>query len=127
MKRRVFILTGCLLLPGLAPAAEPGLEQRLERLERILKNQSLSDVILQLQQLQQEVQQLRGELELQKYTLDAQNKRQRELYLDVDRRLHRVEAGGQSAPVVDPSVPGQPATTSGAAAPAGSPPRRYVL
>ena len=60
------LMIGILNVPGTLWAAERGksatltVEQRVQRLERILRNQSLSDIILQLQQLQQEVQQLRG-------------------------------------------------------------------
>ncbi len=93
---------GCgLLAPaGALVAAEqaPTLEQRLERLERILRNQSLTDIILQLQQLQQEVRQLRGEVELQSHTLDALNKRQRDLYLDIDQRLSNLRTAPTAAP-----------------------------
>ncbi|QYZ67691.1 MAG: hypothetical protein OI74_00700 [Gammaproteobacteria bacterium (ex Lamellibrachia satsuma)] len=94
-------------------AGSPSLEQRLERLERILRNQSLADIILQLQQLQQEVQQLRGEVELQKHSMDAMSRRQRDLYLDIDQRLSRMNRSttvpSGPAPVVD-------LTGSGAAA-----------
>jgi len=45
------------------------LAQRLERLERMLNEKSLSDFVLQLQQLQQEVQDLRGQVEMQQYQL----------------------------------------------------------
>ncbi|RDH92701.1 MAG: tol-pal system protein YbgF [endosymbiont of Seepiophila jonesi] len=94
-------------------AGTPSLEQRLERLERILRNQSLADIILQLQQLQQEVQQLRGEVELQKHSMDAMSRRQRDLYLDIDQRLSRMNrsttVSSAPAPVVD-------LTGSGAAA-----------
>jgi len=80
-------------------------EQRLERLERILRNQSLSDIVLKLQQLQQEVQQLRGEVELQNHTMDALNNRQRDLYLDIDQRLSRLQPGAASAPAAPPETP----------------------
>ena len=110
-------------------AAERGqtgasVEQRIERLERILRNQSLSDIVLQLQQLQQEVQQLRGELELQSHTLDALNKRQRELYLDIDQRLSNLRPmpGAPVAPESATVPSGQPETGASAAeyAPAGA-------
>ncbi len=88
----MLVLVGVLPVTGNLLAAENKsgvltVEQRLERLERILRNQSLADIVLQLQQLQQEVQQLRGEVELQSHTIDALNKRQRDLYLDIDNRL----------------------------------------
>jgi len=86
------------------------LEQRLQRLERILKNQSLADIVLKLQQLQQEVQQLRGEVELQNHTMDALNTRQRDLYLDIDQRLSRLQPGTASAPASVPVAPTLPVT-----------------
>jgi len=107
---------------GPAMAAQPGpsLEQRLERLERILRNQSLADIILQLQQLQQEVRQLRGEVELQSHTLDELSKRQRDLYLDIDQRLSNLH----EAPAAPASSEWEPAAAavvpdSAAAAPTG--------
>ncbi|PCI20716.1 MAG: tol-pal system protein YbgF [Piscirickettsiaceae bacterium] len=44
-----------------------------------------------LQQLQQEMQQLRGQVEEQAYIIDTLKKRQRDLYLDTDRRIQRLE------------------------------------
>jgi tol-pal system protein YbgF len=64
-----------LLTPGSTPATGDSalspleLAQRLERLERMLNDKSLSDFVLQLQQLQQEVQDLRGQVELHQYQL----------------------------------------------------------
>ena len=84
-------------------------EQRVERLERILRNQSLSDIVLQLQQLQQEVQQLRGEVELQNHTMDALNKRQRDLYLDIDQRLSSMRPMPTPPPGRGAPAPGVPA------------------
>lgn len=46
------------------------LEERVDRLER-LQGQGAADLLLQLQQLQREVQQLRGELEVQRYELES--------------------------------------------------------
>ena len=92
---------GLLQDPAVLAAAErnpsgQSVEQRLQHLERILRNQSLSDIVLQLQQLQQEVQQLRGEVELQNHTIDALNKRQRDLYLDIDQRLSNLRPGASA-------------------------------
>jgi tol-pal system protein YbgF len=96
----------------------PTVEQRLQRIERMLQNQSLADLVLQIQQLQREVQQLRGNVELQKHTMDAMSRRQRDLYLDIDQRLSRLQSGGVAttppvsvpAPVVTPPV--QPSSSA---------------
>jgi tol-pal system protein YbgF len=52
-----------------AGSGDAALSVRLERLERMLNDQSLSDLVLQIQRLQQEVQDLRGQVELQQYRL----------------------------------------------------------
>ncbi|MCU7916730.1 MAG: tol-pal system protein YbgF [Candidatus Thiodiazotropha sp. (ex Epidulcina cf. delphinae)] len=131
---RTLPLCAMLFFSGMATvsAAEDGkqtLEQRLQRLERILQNQSLADLVMQLQQLRQEVQQLRGEMELQKHTMDAMSRRQRDLYLDIDQRLSRFQPDSAvAAPppaAKGPSVLGQPVTAvaepgPGVAAPGGA-------
>jgi tol-pal system protein YbgF len=70
------------------------LEQRIAQLERRLESRSLLDMLDQLTTLQREVQELRGRVEEQGYALEGIQKRQRDLYLDIDRRMHRLEAGG---------------------------------
>jgi tol-pal system protein YbgF len=74
-------------------------EQRLERLERMLRNQNMAELVFQVQQLKQEIQRLNGELELQKHSMDAMNRRQRDLYLDIDQRLSRLQPGAGGATV----------------------------
>ena len=96
----ILCLTLCLGANAAVMAADNGqtLEQRLQRIERMLQNQSLADLVLQLQQLQREVQQLRGDVELQKHTMDAMSRRQRDLYLDIDQRLSRFQPGAAMTP-----------------------------
>ena len=110
------------LLLGLAavlPASAGELERRVERLERTLENQNLADVILQMQRLQQEVQELRGQLEVQTHRLEAQSQRQRDLYLDLDQRLNQL-GGGADLNLGETPVP--PGTEVEAQAPV-EPPR----
>jgi tol-pal system protein YbgF len=80
------------------PTSAGELERRVERLERTLENQNLADVILQMQRLQQEVQELRGQLEVQTHRLEAQSQRQRDLYLDLDQRLNQLGDGAVPPP-----------------------------
>ncbi|MET0065824.1 MAG: tol-pal system protein YbgF [Candidatus Thiodiazotropha sp.] len=101
------------VIPALAADSAASLEQRLQRLERTMQNQSLADLVLQIQQLQREVQQLRGDVEMQKHTMDAMSRRQRDLYLDIDQRLSRF----QGAPVAAAAA----ASAPGAAAPQPAP------
>jgi tol-pal system protein YbgF len=79
-----------------APVTRAGggsVEARIERIERLLESQGLFDLVNQLDQLQREVQRLQGQLEQQSYELEQLRGRQRELYVDVDRRLQGVEQG----------------------------------
>lgn len=62
------------------------------------------EIYNRLQQLQLEVQTLRGELEEQSYTLDNINKRQRDLYMDLDRRIQQLESGGRPSGSAMPAV-----------------------
>ncbi len=78
-----------------APTAG-SLEQRLQRLERLLENQTLIDLMTRIDRLQNEVQQMLGQMEEQTYSMEQLQKRQRDLYLDVDRRLRDLEAARAS-------------------------------
>ncbi|MCU7843400.1 MAG: tol-pal system protein YbgF [Candidatus Thiodiazotropha sp. (ex Monitilora ramsayi)] len=101
-----WLVLGVMLAPG-GLWAENGkltVEQRLERLERLSRNQNMADMVYQMQQLKQEVQRLNGELEMQKHALDAMSRRQRDLYLDIDQRLSRVQPGTAPAPVPSPAA-----------------------
>ncbi len=106
------VFTALLLITWLPPivaqekkgAGLPESEQmrRIELLERRLS--AMSDLVLQVDALQREVQQLRGEIELQNHAMDALKKRQRDLYLDVDQRLNQLSHG--SAPMTASPQPG---------------------
>lgn len=65
----LLVLVACCIPVSSVLAAEPAFEARLSRLERMLNERSLSDLVLQIQQLQQEVQDLRGQVETQQYLL----------------------------------------------------------
>ncbi len=83
-------------------------------------NQQLFNLVSQMQQLQDEIRSLRGQIEEQGYQIEELKRRQRDQYLDLDQRISggSGSAGGLaggSAPL--PTVPG--AATPGSAA-AGS-------
>jgi tol-pal system protein YbgF len=100
-----------LALSAEVPAvSKADLEARIQKLERKLDSRSLVNMHEQVTALQREVQQLRGEVEVQTHTLESLQKRQRDLYLDIDRRLHRLEAGGVET---QSGLPGATAGASG--------------
>ena len=92
-------------------AAQP-LDQRIRLLERRVN--ALSDLVLRLDELQSEVRQLRGEVETQGHALDDMQRRQRELYLDIDQRLSQ-----GAVPVPPPAT--EESTTAGGKPPAETP------
>jgi len=53
----------------------------------VVADQRLSDLLLQIQRLQEEVQQLRGKLEEQQHQISILESRQRDQYMDLDARL----------------------------------------
>lgn len=92
--------------------------QRIERLERMVESQGLVDLLIRLDSLQQEIQQLRGDSDVTAHTLKEIKKRQRDLYIDIDRRLLQLERGsaGRAPQAVNTapatSVTTQPASTT---------------
>ena len=67
------------------------LEARLIRIERVINNQSLIELSTQVDRLQAQSQELRGEVETFRYQADDGTDRQRQLYLDIDSRLQTLE------------------------------------
>jgi tol-pal system protein YbgF len=76
-----------------AAALDRATQERLNNIERKLDSRGLVDMLNRLEQLQQDVQQLRGELEVQTHQLEDVQRRQREQYMDIDRRLQAIETG----------------------------------
>jgi tol-pal system protein YbgF len=96
-------------------------EQRLEKLERMLSSEGLIDISLKLESLENEIQRLRGEIEEQHHTIAEIKKRQRDLYIDIDRRLVQFERSGQvGVQNTAPSSASQTAAAAGAGVVAGS-------
>jgi len=93
----VFLLMGMIASPALL-AADVSVEQRITRLEKLVEGQGLVELYLRLENLQQEVQQLRGEVEVQANSIEGLKQRQRDLYLDIDRRLRQLESGAVAQP-----------------------------
>lgn len=74
-----------------AAAVDRATQERLDNIERKLDSRGLVDMFNRIEKLQRDVQQLRGELEVQTHRLDEIQRRQREQYLDIDRRLLELE------------------------------------
>lgn len=123
-KKQIGLLIGVLLIAPLQATqaqqrtekltAEQIQSRKIELLERKLA--AMTDLVLRVDALQREVQQLRGEIEVQNHAMDALKKRQRDLYLDVDQRINQLSHG--SAPMAG-AAPAPSAAQS--AMPTGTP------
>jgi tol-pal system protein YbgF len=90
------------------------LSEDMSRMGRLVDNRAMLEMIQQVDQISEDINLLRGEIEVQGNDVVDIKKRQRELYQDIDRRLRDLEsrAVGQ-APAAQVTVPP-------ASAPAGS-------
>ena len=82
------------------------LEDRLALLEQQAKSGGLADLGTQIQLLQGDLAKLRGQIEVVTYELEQSQKRQRDLYVDLDSRLRKIEAS--------PALTTPPAASPGA-------------
>ncbi|MEO1247200.1 MAG: tol-pal system protein YbgF [Pseudomonadota bacterium] len=92
------LLGGCSVLTP--PAEDPAvvarfaaLDQRIEALERVVRNQSLATMTQEVRALERRVDELRGTDEAMQYNAETTAERQRSLYADLDARLAALEAG----------------------------------
>ena len=86
------------------------LEDRIAALEAQLKSQGLVELFSQVEQLKSDIARLRGQIEVLNHEQEQAQKRQRDLYIDLDSRLRRLEGA--------PGAGSSPAAV-GAGAPAG--------
>jgi len=76
------------------------LHKDMQRLRKLLDNRAMLELFQRMDDLADEVSNLRGLLEQQNHDLAGLKKRQRELYLDTDRRLRDLEAMASRVPAV---------------------------
>jgi len=92
------------------------LEQRVQRLENILDSGQLAQLIQKVNSLEQDIRNLRGQIENQSHRVDELRKRQRNLYSDLDRRLRDLEVAQKNAPSASGGGQGESSGSSGSAA-----------
>ena len=82
------------------------LTEDMSRMGRLVDNRAMLDMIQQVDEISSEISELRGEIEVQGNDINELKKRQRELYLDIDRRLRDLESGASTkAPTGQITVP----------------------
>lgn len=103
------------------------IESRLAQLEQQLKSGGLVDLSNQIDFVRGDLAKLRGQIEVLTYELGEAQKRQRDLYVDLDSRMRKIETSQAQAaaaaaaqppatPPVDPNAP--PSGVAGAVPPA---------
>jgi len=94
---------------------ETSLNQRIGALESTVKSQGLVDLLKDVDDIKADVAKLRGQYEVLTYELDQAQKRQRDLYLDLDGRLRKLEGtSGAGAPSANAAPSGPDAGATGA-------------
>jgi tol-pal system protein YbgF len=75
------------------------IDERLGRVERVVNNQSLLQLSARIDELEQQLREMRGSLEELQNSNELLRKQQRDLYADLDRRLTALQgaAGGANA------------------------------
>lgn len=126
----------CALLLGMAGVAHAGLfsddearkkvdelqkqttamETRMAKMESQLTGQGMVDLLNQLEALKADLNKLRGQLEVQTHELETTQKRQKDLYADLDARLRNIEKpGAANAAAVAPPAAQQASPQSASA------------
>lgn len=109
------VLVGC----AVAPEDDPvqirmnDLDNRVQRIERVLTNQSLLELSQRIDRLQADLRAIRGEVELLQNQTEGGKNQTRNLYGDLDRRIAALETLGGVGP-------GSGSTPAGAPSAAGS-------
>ncbi len=73
--------------------SQAAMEKRIAAIEVIVQGGGLSEMQNQIETLKQEVANLKGDLEVAQHNLEATQTRQKDLYVDTDTRLRKIEGG----------------------------------
>lgn len=92
---------------------QQAMEERVVSMEAIVKGQGLADLLTQIQQLNEELRNVKGQLEVATHNIETNQQRQKDLYGDTDNRLRKLEGGTVAAPDVGSnSLPGSATISS---------------
>jgi tol-pal system protein YbgF len=112
------VLLSAVTLASLQSAVAASTSDRLDSIERKLDARGLLDMLNRVEQMQRDIQQLRGDIEVLTHKEKELQRRSREQYLDIDRRLQQLESGAPglpaavTPPVAPPSVAPPPVVTT---------------
>lgn len=95
------------------------LQDRVGKLDAQLRSQGLVDLMQQIEALREELAKVRGQTEVNSHEVETTEKRQRDLYGDLDNRLRKLERGGDAG---SPAANADGNAGSAAGADAATPP-----
>src|SRR5471030_178748 len=92
-------------------ANQKAVEERLSRIETLVQERAIELAKL-IDELKQELARMRGQLEVQANRIETLDRRQKDLYVDLDARLRKLEASAQAqekqaASAPDPAAEGK--------------------
>ena len=100
--------------------SQQALEQRILSVESVIKSQGLMDLLSQIDRLNEELNKLKGELDVAQHNIEVSQQRQKDLYADTDGRLRKIESGNASTANTAPENKEPPAQMSIATAEASA-------
>ncbi|MEK6662688.1 MAG: tol-pal system protein YbgF [Pseudomonadota bacterium] len=97
------------------------MDERVTKLDATLRAQGLLDLLQSVEAMKNDMAKLRGQIEVNTYNIDTTQKRQKDLYVDLDNRLRKLERVDGPAPSATPTpgastAPATPAASSDPAA-----------
>jgi tol-pal system protein YbgF len=94
------------------------MEERVSKLDATLRSQGLVDLLQSVEAMKSDIANLRGQIEVNTNNIETTQKRQKDLYVDLDnrlRKLERVDSPATSAPPApDSAATASPSTDPGA-------------
>jgi tol-pal system protein YbgF len=91
---------------------------RVATVENQLRSQSLIDLLNQVERLNTDISQLKGQMEVMAHDMEGTQQRQRDLYTDLDSRLRKLESAPAQAAAPAAAEPAQQAAAPTASTPA---------
>jgi tol-pal system protein YbgF len=85
-------------------AERKALDERLAKIEALMQDRAI-ELTKQFDDLKQDLARMRGQIEVQGNQIETLDRRQKDLYVDLDTRLRKLEAGAQEKQAAaDPAV-----------------------
>lgn len=85
-------------------AKQKAAEERLATIENMTQDRAI-DLTRQIDELKQDLARMRGQLEVQAHQIETLDRRQKDLYVDLDARLRKLEASAQAQPPASEADP----------------------